>query len=90
VCGELLIYPESQFATHRQVQSLAGSALAHIEPRGRPKSTRGHRKVEPDHGVRIVASGAVDEELIDAVEMFLELQKKRLAAASKKGKDKAA
>ncbi|MGA9724524.1 MAG: hypothetical protein WBQ86_18835 [Candidatus Binatus sp.] len=27
---------------------------------------------------------------IDAVEMFLELQKKRLAAATKKGKDKAA
>lgn len=46
-------------------------------------------EVEPEHGVRIVASGAVDEELIDAVEMFLELQKKRLAAA-KKGKDKAA
>jgi hypothetical protein len=46
-------------------------------------------EVEPEHGVRIVASGAVDQELIDAVEMFLELQKKRLATA-KKNKDKAA
>jgi hypothetical protein len=47
-------------------------------------------EVEPEHGVRIVASGAVDEELIDAVAMFLELQKKRLATASKKAKDKVA
>jgi hypothetical protein len=47
-------------------------------------------EVEPEHGVRIVASGAVDEELIDAVEMFLELQKKRLSAAAKKVRDKAA
>ena len=40
-------------------------------------------EAEPEHGVRIVASGAVDEELIDAVEMFLELQKKRLGLTTK-------
>jgi hypothetical protein len=47
-------------------------------------------EVEPEHGVRIVASGAVNEELIDAGEMFLELQKKRLGLTTKKSKDKAA
>ena len=44
-------------------------------------------EVDPEHGVRIVASGAVDEELIDAGEMFLELQKKRLGLSGKKSKD---
>jgi hypothetical protein len=43
-------------------------------------------KFEPEHGVRIVASGTVDEELINAVEMFLELQKKRLGLTAKKPK----
>jgi len=43
-------------------------------------------EVEPERGVRIVASGAVDEELIDAVEMFLESAKKRLGLPSKKPK----
>jgi hypothetical protein len=43
-------------------------------------------EVEPEHGVRIVASGAVDEELIDAVEMFLDLQKRRLGLTTKKPK----
>jgi hypothetical protein len=47
-------------------------------------------EVEPEHGVRIVASGAVDGELIDAVEMFLELQKRRLGLSAKKPKDKSA
>jgi hypothetical protein len=44
-------------------------------------------EVEPEHGVRIVASGAVDKELIAAVEMFLALQKKRLGLDSNKSKD---
>ena len=29
-------------------------------------------EVDPEHGLRIVESGAIDKELIDAVEMFLE------------------
>jgi hypothetical protein len=40
-------------------------------------------EVEPQHGVRIVASGAVDQELVEAVEMFLTLQKKRLGLDKK-------
>jgi hypothetical protein len=46
-------------------------------------------EVEPGHGVRIVASGAIDKELIDAVEVFRELQKRRLGLI-KKSKDKLA
>jgi len=47
------------------------------------------REVEPEHGVRIVASGAIDKELTDAVKMFLELQKRR-PGLIKKSKDKLA
>jgi hypothetical protein len=46
-------------------------------------------EVELEQGVPIVASGAIDKELIDAVEKFLELQKRRLSLI-KKSKDKLA
>jgi hypothetical protein len=35
-------------------------------------------EVEPEHGVRIIASGAVDKDLIEAVEAFITLQRKKL------------
>jgi hypothetical protein len=35
-------------------------------------------KIEPAHGVRIIASGDVDESLLDALEVYLKLQKRRL------------
>ena len=65
-----------------------------VPPAGPTRLMEGERivfthEVEPDHGVRIVASGAVDEELIDAVELFLVLNKKRLGLTSKTPKDKA-
>jgi hypothetical protein len=41
------------------------------------------QEIEPEHGIRIVASGAVDADLIDAVEMFLKLHKRRLGIQDK-------
>ena len=43
-------------------------------------------EVEPEHGVRIVASGAVDKDLIEAVEAFLTLQRKKLGIDTTKEK----
>lgn len=35
-------------------------------------------EVEPSHGVRILASGDVDDSVLDALELYIQLQKKRL------------
>ena len=35
-------------------------------------------EIEPAHGVRIVASGDVDESLLDALEVYIQLQKRQL------------
>jgi hypothetical protein len=35
-------------------------------------------EIEPTHGVRILASGEVDESMLDALGLYIELQKKRL------------
>lgn len=52
----------------------APTALA-LAPRERVVFTH---EVDPEHHVRLVVSGDVDEEVIDAVELFIELQRKRL------------
>jgi len=41
-------------------------------------------EVEPEHDVRIVARGAVDKDLIEAVEAFLTLQRKKLGLTAPK------
>jgi len=38
---------------------------------------------EPEHGVRIIASGAVDKDVIEAVEAFITLQRKKLGIDTK-------
>lgn len=43
-------------------------------------------EVEPSHGVRILASGEVDDSVIDALELYIQLQKKRLERERKGGK----
>jgi hypothetical protein len=35
-------------------------------------------EIEPTHGVRILASGEVDDSMLDALELYIQLQKKRL------------
>jgi hypothetical protein len=35
-------------------------------------------EIEPTHGVRILASGEIDDSVIDALELYIQLQKKRL------------
>jgi hypothetical protein len=40
-------------------------------------------EVEPQHGVRIVASSAVYEDVIEAVEAFITLQRKKLGIDTK-------
>ena len=40
-------------------------------------------EIEPSHGVRILATGEVDESLLDALELYVQLQKKRLERESK-------
>ena len=35
-------------------------------------------ELEPSHGVRVLASGDVDATMIDALELYIQLQKKRL------------
>jgi len=45
-------------------------------------------EIEPERGVRIVATGVVDAELIDAADMLLMLQLKRVGIDARRGKDK--
>jgi hypothetical protein len=39
-------------------------------------------EIEPSHGVRVMASGTVDNDLLDALEAFITLQKKKLGIAT--------
>jgi hypothetical protein len=43
-------------------------------------------EIEPSHGVRVVASGEVDDSVLDALELYIQLQKKRLERESKAAK----
>jgi len=43
-------------------------------------------EIEPTHGVRILASGEIDDSVIDALELYIQLQKKRLDWERKAGK----
>jgi hypothetical protein len=48
---------------------------------GRERVVFSH-EVEPDHHVRLLVSGDMDQEIIDAVELFIQLQRKRLERRS--------
>jgi hypothetical protein len=57
--------------------------VAPLPPPSGAKLMEGERvvfthEIEPSHGVRIVASGNVDSDVLDALELYLKLQKKRL------------
>ena len=43
-------------------------------------------EIEPTHGVRILASDEIDDSVIDALELYIQLQKKRLDWERKAGK----
>lgn len=42
-------------------------------------------EIEPAHGVRVLASGEVDASMLDALELYIQLQKKRLGRQSAQG-----
>jgi hypothetical protein len=42
------------------------------------------QEIEPAHNVRVVARGAVDEAVVDALEGFVNFQKKRLGLIAPK------
>ncbi len=44
---------------------------------GRERIVFAH-EIEPGHGVRVLASGEVDESMLEVLELYIELQKKRL------------
>jgi hypothetical protein len=46
-------------------------------------------EIEPTHGVRILASGDVDDSVLDALELYIQLQKKRLERARQAAKQTA-
>ncbi len=43
-------------------------------------------EIEPSHGVRVLASGEVDESVLDALDLYIKLQKKRLGISLKPDK----
>jgi len=43
-------------------------------------------EVEPTHGVRVLATGEVDDSVLDALELYIQLQKKRLERDRKAAK----
>jgi hypothetical protein len=43
-------------------------------------------EIEPTHGVRVLASGEVDDSMLDALELYIQLQKKRLERENKAAK----
>lgn len=52
-------------------------------PPGERQQMEGERivfthEIEPSHGVRVLASGQVDESMLDALELYIQLQKRRL------------
>jgi hypothetical protein len=72
-------------STHAQVADIERIVFSH--------------EIEPKHAVRIIAVGEVDESLLDALQLFVELQRRRLersrvrieeAASKREGKDTAA
>jgi hypothetical protein len=70
----------------------AGTGKPPADPTIQPSPTRimeGERivfthEMEPAHGVRVLASGDVDESLLDALDLYIKLQKKRLGVKSDK------
>lgn len=61
----------------------AASKNPNVAPPQSAKIMEGERivfthEVEPQHGVRILALGQVDESVLDALELYVQLQKKRL------------
>ena len=43
-------------------------------------------EVEPTHGVRVLATGEIDDSVLDALELYIQLQKKRLERDRKAAK----
>ncbi len=86
-----LEHSDSALAVEYELPELAGEdhsnlSSASVLPTRQPSATLAPQErvvftheVDPDHIVRLIVSGDVDEEVVDAVEMFIELQRKRLA-----------